>query len=1296
MTPRNSRLFKGLIIVLVIAAIVAAVAVPMAYRVRRARWTAQLGEAARTQLAAGKTDEAMNLYGLYLKGAPDDAAAHAQYAILMRDRAELPGPGRPQREAVLDAVNTAVRKNPESLKLRRMLALTLLELGQRGTARQEIGILREQAAAATAEARAADGIDLDEITLLEARVCLGNDNIPDAAALAAGLTGFDPAGKSFDAAWKPGRFVTEASLLLAAILAEKRNDPQAAERVIEKLRDTAPEDHRAWLAQARWHMGHGEPRRAAEDVDRAAALAPDDRDVLATGFAIALADRRFDEASRLAGKTLALFPQLPDGALGLAEVAIRKGEPEQALAPLAGALTRLPEHPALLLSLANVQLLTNRLTDAEQTIRSLVERSERTNPTVGMLEARLLVARQQWLPALKKLDSLRPLVAASSEPKRQVDMLLAECHGRLGQVDEQLAASQRMLSRDSGSLAGRITAAAALSAAGRPEKALAEYEAIAKEIGDEQLLRQPQVWQPLLRLRGVHQLRLPAHDRDWSQVTHLLDALERAKAVPAAQLATLQYDHLVIAGDSAAAAAVLAKAIEAHGDEPQLWERLIMATMRQEGLAAAMKQWERMPAAIADNPQLLVLRARLAAQAPGDEADDILQGVEAKAALLPVEQSGRLLSAVAAIRLGRGDQVGAERQWQAILTANPDDLQTHFALFELACEQRDIAKASRAADEISRLCGPESANSRATAASKLLLEVAVGRSQPAAAADGRAPQAAQLSAEDVAKLDSARNLLIEAENERPGWPLLQRLFADLELIRGDVPAAIGRLEKAVELSPENLRLIRSLVALLSASNRQPQARAVLRQIVTATGDGVTSEDSRIWARRTLAELAARDGTYGEVEEAVAELARTQDRDGKPAVEDMALSVGVLSGRPEPKAWRQALTFLSALAERRPLTKPERAQRAELLERTGRWDECRQDMLAIAAEPETPPAVLAAVVEKLIRHGELEQAAAQLKTLTAREPTAAGVIALEARLAVAQAVRQAVALGDRPAAIAAVQRLAASGPASPANPNQLRLAATLMEELGLDDEADKVLKQLADRSATGIVARADFLARRGRTAEALDMLEANRQRLGTATLLQVATSIMRTTDADDATDQAGRVEGWFSTAPRTDRDDTGFSLLQAEWHSVRGRHDEAAAIYREQLTRRDLRPSQRVIVQNNLAMQLIRPETAVEAKQLIDKAIAEQGPHPSLLDTLGLALLAGGSPGDAVDVLREASLDRSAEKRLHLACALVADRKLDEAREVLLEARTLGLDPRRLDADDRTRLKEAEAALGIAG
>ena len=1286
MTPRVSRLLKGLLILLGIAAVVAAVVAPIAYRARRARWTEELGAAARERVAAGETDEAARLYGLYLKESPNDAAAHAEYATLLRTRAELPGAGRRQREAALDAISTAVRKNSDSLKLRRMLAVTLLELGQFGTARQEIVILREQAAAATAETLAADGIDPAEIDLLDARACFGNDNITDAATLAASLTGFDPAGKAFDATWKPGRFVTEASLLLAMILAEKREDPEAAQRVLENLRETAPEDHRAWLAQARWLAGHGEPRQASEAIDRAAALAPDDRDVLATGFAIALADRRFDDATRLAKKTTELFPQLPDGAFGLSEVALRRGDPEQALAPLQEALERFPEDPAILISLANVQLLTKRLDEAEQTIQTLAKAASRTNPAIEMLDVRLLIARQQWLAAVKKLDALRPLVAESPEPKRQVDLLLAECHARLGQVDEQLAASQRLLSRDSSSLSARITAAAALAATGKPEKALAAYEAIAKELGQDQLLRQPQVWQPLLRLRGTHQLRLPAPDRDWSQVTQLLDELERADTVPAAQLASLRYDSLVAAGDAATATAFLTRAIKAHNDDPQLWERLIVATLKQQGMAAAMQQWEKIPATIVDDPRLLVLRARLVARAPAEEANAILEGLESKAATLPAEQSAPLLAALASIRLGRGDAAGAERIWQAYLAGHPDNLQAHFALFEMACEQRDLAKATQAEKEISRLCGPESANSRAASAAKIMLEVAVGRSQPAAAGDGRRPPAAKLAAEDAAELESARNLLVEAENERPGWPLLQRLFADLELLRGDVPAAIGRLEKAVELSPENLTFIRSLVTLLSGSNRPSQARTVLRRIVSATGDSVASEDMRIWARRTLAELAVRDGNYRDVEEAVAELARNQDRDGRPAVEDMILSISVLSSRPEAEAWRQALILLEVLADRRPLTTPERMQRAELLDRTGRWEDCREDVLTLAADPKTPPEALAACVEKLIRNDESELAATHLKTLTTREPTAASVIALEARLAISQ--------DDQAAAIAAVRRLAASEPSSTPNPNQQRLAAALMEELGLDDEADTLLEQLAERSAAGLVARVEFLSRRGQTAEALDMLEANRQRLGSATFLQAAISVLRTADADPA--QAARVESWLDTTPRTSRDSMAISLFQAEFKALRGRHEEAAAIYRELLAGGDLPPTQRVIVQNNLAMQLVRPETAAEAKQLIDEAIAEQGPHPSLLDTLGLALLAGDTPGDAVTVLREAALDRLPEKRLHLVCALVADRKLDEAREVLRDARKSGLDPRRLDADDRRRLQEVEAALGLAG
>jgi hypothetical protein len=257
-----------------------------------------------------------------------------------------------------------------------------------------------------------------------------------------------------------------------------------------------------------------------------------------------------------------------------------------------------------------------------------------------------------------------------------------------------------------------------------------------------------------------------------------------------------------------------------------------------------------------------------------------------------------------------------------------------------------------------------------------------------------------------------------------------------------------------------------------------------------------------------------------------------------------------------------------------------------------------------------------------------------------------------------------------------------------------MAAALMEELGFERAADKTLARLAGQSPAHAVAYASFLARQGRAAEAFDLLEANRDRLGPERFLPAAVSILRDAGTAATPEQAERVDRWFTASPPAAPDAVGSSLLEAELHAVRGRGAEAVAVYRKLLGRGDLPPQQRVIVKNNLAMQLARPETAAEAKRLIDEAIAEQGPHPSLLDTQGVVLLAVGDNGDAVAVLREAVLDPTAEKYLHLACALAAWEEPEDARKALVEARKIGLDPRRLDADDRERLKAVEAALGV--
>ena len=1455
MTTSAKRWLFGIFIALVAVAC-AAVVLPRLSNSRRAKQVAELATQARESLASGETAEATRLFATYLRQAPNDTAAQAQYAAALATPAFRAGASEEQRQEVVDAIRTAIVSQPKALPLRRSLAVVLLEMRSFESARRELGLLRTAAAALPAAGLAASGIDLDEISLLEARACLANNNIPEAAALAAGLAGFDPAGKTFDPQRKLGRYVADSSLLLATILADKQQDPEAAQQVLKRLQETAPQDRLAWLGQARWYASHSDPARAEESINRALEIAPQDRELLSTAVAIAKANRRWDEATRRAGQLRELFPTSPDGDMSLAEVAIEQGKPLEALEALQQAAQRLPENPVVLFSLGNIQIETKRLTDAEETISRLSNKGERTNSAIELLAARLLVARQQWQPAVEKLEALRLVLGESAPLRKQVNFLLAECHGRMGKVNLQAEAQQRALDHTPGSPEARASAAVGLAATGKAAEALAEFEAIATDLGPEQLVRQPQVWQPLLQLRANQQLQLPAENRDWSQVVSLIDTVEAAEIMPAWQVSLLRYDQLLTAGDAAAASALLDRMIAAHAAQPELWDRLLTSTIRRDGPATAQQLWGRVPPETAADPRLLVWRARLAARTPVDERSTLLADLEAKAATLSPEDASRLLAAVATTRLTSGDQPGAEHSLELLLAAKPDDLPARTILFELACDQRDLPKATRAADEIARICGPDSAQARATEAAKLLLAVYLHRTPSTATTPtppAGAPETETGSADDSAQLTAAENLLAGAEKDRPDWPVVQRLWADLELLRGNRAAAIQRLQKGLELSPDNAPFARNLIGILSQAGRHDEARAALKRLgeevppgfarlaaevelgagradeatalaeriiasneplapddllwfgqllakagrsapaiqafervvvqnaaslpgwlsllscqlesgdreaaertlermdqqltpparslgmargqtllgrpedaertlreavvnfpkeinlrfglaewlagrgraseacavlqdFLATSDGAAIEGAQKAARRAIADLTSKSGSSRDFEQALAQFAPHTDDAEKLSSDDLTFEISALSSRAEPKYWRLALEALTKISAQRPLTTAERMQRAELLDKTGRWEECRDDLLRLAAEPATPPAMLGATVEKLIRHDAIDDAAVVWKTLVDRAPQTPAAYALEAQLAVAQ--------GDQPAAIEALRKLYAIAAKQADNQEQLLKVVALMEKLGFDQAADKTLAAIAEKSPTGMLARAGFLARHDRATEAFDLLDSNRERLPPGQFVRAAVSLLKEAGTAATTADADRVNQWFAAARQADPDELDLAMLEAELLTALARNQDAVAAYRKMLTQEKLSTSQQVILKNNLAMLLAHPETAAEAQRLAEEAIAEVGAVPSLLDTQGLALLARGDSHAAVEVLREAVLANSPAISLHLACALAADKDLEGARQALLEARKVGLVESRLEPDDRERIKDLEAILGV--
>ena len=1411
-----------------------------------------LAKMARQRLQAGKTAEAINLFARYLGMRPDDAAVHSEYAELLLDRANAMDATQGDLSRTYNSLEEAVRRDPKNSALRRRLAEFQVRVGRYADAREHLNVLSAalQASAGQEKETATDGqaaaerIDPADIKLLMARSFAGDGEFDEASRLASELCAYDIQARAFD----PGRTPadsTDAYVLLASILQERIRDADAADAVIEKLVERRPDDARAWLALSRWHRDRQDLAKATTEMEKALQLGPDDANVLFGAFELALMKQDLDEAERIATRARELFAADERVYRGLASVALQRQDLQTAEKVLRDGVGELPNKASLLLMLADTLLQVNKLDEVAQTIQRIEDLYGTSSPAVGLLQARLLIARRQWPQARQKLEEIRPLAAGSTEFTRQIDLCLAQCYESLEEFDEQLEVSRRLLIDDPNSLAARVGAASALASGGRSDEALQEFESVAQAIPADRLASIPQVWYPLLQLRVAAQLKRPVPERDWTTVEGLIGTLEESAAVSSEQLVLLRSDVLARKGEMDSAIELLERAVEENPGSPPVWAALTSLTLRDRGPAAARDVLGRIPPAQAGDSGLLALRAQVASRDPPEEAASQLTAIETEAESLPPAEAARLMSVLAALRLDIGATAEAERLWHAAAARQPDDLRSRSALLDLAIKTGDVAKAKQAAAAIESVAGADSARARVAQSGVRILEVRSAQDRQEIEA-GRIT----LSPDDTKALDEARGLLIQAENDRPSWPVIQSYFAEVAMLQGNVPAAIEYLQRAMRLGPGNTQVVRQLVSLLYASNRLEEARLALeslgpdgvaglervsaelelrsgrldeavalaertvkadstnvgellwlgqllersgktdraaelftravevgpdkpepwltlfalqlatgkrraaertldratealepptRQLVRAQGaemlgrlddadaayaeavraqpddlriartraeflirrgrtkdaaeslrsilamktEGLEAAPTLAWARRKLAELVADRGTYADLREAVALLEQNAAADGSLPADDAMAKVSLLANRQEPASWQDAIRTLQQLRDSQPLTTGQRLALAGLLDKAGRWAECRDELMSIVAAPETPPTFIAMLVDKLITHDDLSAARSWLKRLSASTPDAPVTLALEARMAVAE--------NDRPRAAEAARKLMPGKEVTAQQAGQLAALSRLLDELGFTKAADKVLEQWAALSADGVLARAEFLGRRKRGGEALDLLERSWDAIPLERLLSAAVSVLR--GAGDDTSISERLEAWITKARRVDPGSIIIAMLEADMREIQGRSAEAGAIYRSLLDRQELSITQRAIVANNLAFHLAAPETASEAERLIESAVETLGPHPDLLDTRGVVRIALGKDIAARADLEQAALLPSDVKLLHVAYARLRTGDVLEARKALAAARKKGLDSDRLSTTDRQWLEELEEQLG---
>ena len=555
-------------------------------------------------------------------------------------------------------------------------------------------------------------------------------------------------------------------------------------------------------------------------------------------------------------------------------------------------------------------------------------------------------------------------------------------------------------------------------------------------------------------------------------------------------------------------------------------------------------------------------------------------------------------------------------------------------------------------------------------------------------------QAAELAPDRLeCWIETIRQQILLGQTQR-AEETLQRAISTLGGADGEILNAIThemrrdpvKAEKAYRsatlAAPTDPRVARRFAEFLVRRGQlKPAKEELLRIIAMPEAAGTTS---LYWARRKIAQEFTRNSTYRELLETLQILEQNTDAEGNLTPEDLKIEFAILMEREEPKCWRRAISLLDDLKRRSDLDTEQRVLRAWLQDKLGNWLDSRESLFDIAAEQDCPPAVIATLVEQLIAHGELASARTWANRLRQNAPDAVMTVRLDAKLA--------IAANDREAAADAARKLIPNGNLSPENVSSMGMVAQLVEELGFPKAADKLYKEYADVSAVGILERASFLGRQQRTDEAVELLETAWDNVPILDILGTGLGILEANGTSPSAAADQRVIEMVAKARRLDPDSAMIQILQGALMELIGKPEESIATYRQLLASPDLPPSIAARASNNLAAVLIGRKETDEARKLIQSAVVELGPHPTLLDTQALVWLARGDTTQAMMDLKEAILAPTATTYLHMAVAAYDARMTSECRAALINAESEGLRKERLNADDQERLAALDKAL----
>jgi predicted Zn-dependent protease len=389
--------------------------------------------------------------------------------------------------------------------------------------------------------------------------------------------------------------------------------------------------------------------------------------------------------------------------------------------------------------------------------------------------------------------------------------------------------------------------------------------------------------------------------------------------------------------------------------------------------------------------------------------------------------------------------------------------------------------------------------------------------------------------------------------------------------------------------------------------------------------------------------------------------------------DIRLKAIVLATQTDNKSRAQAIELLEKLSVRQPLESEDQFLLATLHIGARDWRKARPLLLALAASHPENHRYLSQAILSLLHDKDAEGAKGWLAKLE-KIPDAPKPATVELKARVLHDS------GEVAKAVAFLHEYSQTKDA------QLDFVARLLEEYGEYAEAEIVYRRLAADVPTpeSALAFAEFLGRRGKTKDALDVWEQTRGKYPKYPLEKSSLSAIVILYASKAKGEpCRRVSQWLESeiqkySAQKDAHALVTVLLErkAAIYNLEGLYSDAERVYRTVVSRD---PGNAVCINNLAWLILWNGSDKAEALNLVNRAMNLVGREPSLLDTRGVIFLALGQHSNALNDLQEAAREKpTASVIFHLARAYLALQNRVQARAELHRAQNTALQeaPRR--------------------